>query len=117
MAHSILSMSLTALLFFPWGSLGSFSLNFSKVKHRSEPPRLAQRDHDLSLTIDNGRMLYLVDFLVGTPPQPIRAALDTGSADLWLPNGKHDTAWGCKFTRSREASLTLAPNSDSGLYR
>lgn len=32
---------------------------------------------------------YLINFTVGTPPQPVAAILDTGSTDVFIPSSTH----------------------------
>jgi len=95
-----LSTLLTAILLLPWTSFASapkaISLDLSKVKHRREAPRIVHRDNSHSVTIDNARMAYFVDVTVGTPPQQIRAQIDTGSADIWVPHSG-TAPGGCKY--------------------
>ncbi|KAI0180035.1 aspartic peptidase domain-containing protein [Hypoxylon sp. FL1284] len=45
--------------------------------------RMRRRD-TTTATLDNQETLYFVNATLGTPPQPVRLHLDTGSSDLWV---------------------------------
>ena len=111
MAPSTIIAGLAVFFFLPWTSLAAspkaVSLNFSKQKQRREAPRTVRRDDGLSLTLDNGRVGLYVDFAVGTPPQVIRAQIDTGSSDTWLPNGAKGQPYGCKSASQHILSIHL----------
>ncbi|KIV77383.1 hypothetical protein PV11_09181 [Exophiala sideris] len=51
------------------------------VNHRS---RLRRRAGTVSQTLDNEESLYYANLTLGTPAQPLRLHIDTGSSDLWV---------------------------------
>ncbi len=93
------SSFLTAFFLLPWTSFAgdpkAISLGVSKVKHRRDARQIVDRDNSHPVTVDNARMAYFVDVTVGTPPQQIRAQIDTGSADFWVPHSG-TALGGCK---------------------
>src|ERR1700744_1162858 len=46
--------------------------------------RLLKRAGTVSETLDNLETLYFANATLGTPGQPIRLPIDTGSSDLWV---------------------------------
>ncbi|KAL0084993.1 aspartic peptidase domain-containing protein [Phycomyces blakesleeanus] len=60
---------------------------------------------------------YVVHLDIGTPPQKFSVFLDTGSADLWIPSTKCDTAQ-CPFSRFDETlSSTFTPTDQNFTLR
>ncbi|KJZ76097.1 hypothetical protein HIM_04553 [Hirsutella minnesotensis 3608] len=53
----------------------------------ADAKRLRRRDGTVNATMDNSEILYFVNGTLGTPPQPVRMHLDTGSSDLWVNTG------------------------------
>ncbi|KAL2156459.1 hypothetical protein VTH82DRAFT_1204 [Thermothelomyces myriococcoides] len=57
---------------------------------RRAPRNLIHRDRKLrkrgtlEIGLDNEETLYFINGTVGTPPNPVRLHLDTGSSDLWV---------------------------------
>ncbi|KAJ9149891.1 Acid protease [Pleurostoma richardsiae] len=45
---------------------------------------LSQRDWDWSPLDDYQGMIYLIELDIGTPPQPVKVFVDTGSYELWV---------------------------------
>jgi len=62
-------------------------MEFNKVK---APRTIMRRDGSVPVTITNLKKLYLLDLEIGTPPQPFRLTLDTGSSDLFVPSITED---------------------------
>jgi hypothetical protein len=46
--------------------------------------RMQRRDGLVEVAVDNLDTLYFLNATIGSPPQPIRLHLDTGSSDLWV---------------------------------
>lgn len=46
--------------------------------------RLRRRADTVDATLDNEATLYFVNATIGTPAQPLRLHIDTGSSDLWV---------------------------------
>lgn len=53
------------------------------ISHRVEDKPLRRRDQDVPL-YNITSISYLVELSIGTPGQPIRVAIDTGSDELWV---------------------------------
>ncbi|KAK9452853.1 acid protease [Dipodascopsis uninucleata] len=46
--------------------------------------RSEDKDYYFQQTLDNADYLYYVNVSIGTPPQPVRLHIDTGSSDMWI---------------------------------
>ncbi|ANB11091.1 Yps1p [Sugiyamaella lignohabitans] len=55
----------------------------TKLHHVSHG-NFTKRSSSYETPLGNDIFAYVISFEVGTPPQPIEAAIDTGSADLWI---------------------------------
>ncbi|KAI9245404.1 aspartic peptidase domain-containing protein [Helicostylum pulchrum] len=67
---------------------------------------------DANLYNDYGS-IYLIDVQVGTPPQHFELALDTGSADLWIPGSLCPNSV-CPLARFNEkSSTTFVPSNEA----
>ncbi|KAK8024244.1 Eukaryotic aspartyl protease [Apiospora rasikravindrae] len=60
------------------------------ISYKSHDRPLMKRDEDNNVPLFNISVLsYLIELTIGTPPQPIKVAIDTGSSELWVnPNCK-----------------------------
>ena len=74
MAPFMLLASIAAICILPWTTLGSGPkvVGIDFVKDKRALSNIARRDTTTPLALDNGRILYLADISVGTPPQKIR---------------------------------------------
>ena len=89
------------------------NLDFVRVKGEAHSSALRKRAGNGIATFDltNAATIYLANISVGTPPQPLSVQIDTGSADLWLPETKGDLCTiehtscpqtgSCKFLNSK----------------
>lgn len=72
----------------PRGENGFVSMPISYKSH--ERPLMSKRDEDNNVPLFNISVLsYLIELSIGTPGQPVKVAIDTGSSELWVnPNCK-----------------------------
>lgn len=70
----MLLASFAALLISPWTvfAVEPKAIGFNFVKEKRSPSIIARRDGTVPVALDNGRILYLLDISVGTPPQKVR---------------------------------------------
>ena len=63
------------------------NLDFSIAKNEAPAAGLVARavDKTAEVQLSNLKALYLLNVSVGTPPQQLQVQIDTGSADLWMP--------------------------------
>ena len=63
------------------------NLDFSIAKNEAPAAAVAARtvDKTSEVQLSNLKALYLLNISVGTPPQQLQVQIDTGSADLWMP--------------------------------
>jgi hypothetical protein len=57
---------------------------------RRDVPHLDRRQKSVEVTVDNAVIQYFINVTIGTPPQPLTLALDTGSSDIWIPSAQSD---------------------------
>ncbi|KAK8073648.1 candidapepsin-1 [Apiospora phragmitis] len=60
------------------------------ISYKSHDRPLMKRDEDNNVPLFNISVLsYLIELTIGTPGQPVKVAIDTGSSELWVnPNCK-----------------------------
>ncbi|KAK8040649.1 candidapepsin-1 [Apiospora marii] len=70
----------------PRSQNGFVSMPISYKSH--DRPLLSKRDEDNNVPLFNISVLsYLIELTIGTPGQPVKVAIDTGSSELWVnPN-------------------------------
>ncbi|KAK8102665.1 hypothetical protein PG984_015811 [Apiospora sp. TS-2023a] len=70
----------------PRSEKGFVSMPISYKSH--DRPLIAKRDEDNNVPLFNISVLsYLIELTIGTPGQPVKVAIDTGSSELWVnPN-------------------------------
>ncbi|KAF4447712.1 hypothetical protein F53441_8790 [Fusarium austroafricanum] len=67
--------------------LSAFSLlddGISSIRYRISPVLMTFADGRVDVNPLGSDMIYIADVKVGTPPQILKIAIDTGSADLWV---------------------------------
>lgn len=82
------------------------------MQHPVERDRLRRRQtQTVSETLDNEETLYFANVSIGTPGQPLRLHIDTGSSDLWAnsPNSQLCQS----FQDPCQVSGTYDPNQSS----
>ncbi|KAI8081971.1 aspartic peptidase domain-containing protein [Gilbertella persicaria] len=96
------------------------------IQKRTQHELYKRDEFNTNVYNDNGS-IYLVRIEVGTPPQTFELALDTGSADLWVPGSKCPSSF-CPFAKFVESNsstfkslgqnfnITYGVGSASGLY-
>lgn len=62
--------------------------------------------------------LYFIELGIGTPPQPVQLAIDTGSSDMWVPltNASHCLKSECPSGTCKCACLLLAVNMGQSIH-
>lgn len=78
----------TAIILFSETSLvvakNVVSFSFHSIKPRQVEVGFSKRDGTLTVSLENLQNEYAVTLEVGTPPQNVTVAVDTGSSDLWF---------------------------------
>lgn len=88
-----------------------FEVERRMVKDRVKRDRIRRRTSTLQASLDNEETLYFVNATLGTPAQPFRLHIDTGSSDLWVNSA---TSTLCKSNRSPcEGTGTYSANNSS----
>ncbi|KAI9677618.1 MAG: hypothetical protein M1817_006572 [Caeruleum heppii] len=76
--------------------------------------RLRRRqENTVTVNLDNERSLYFANASLGTPPQPFRFHIDTGSSDLWVNS---ETARLCRSRGSLCSESGTYSANDSSTY-
>ncbi|KAG6022954.1 hypothetical protein E4U41_002120 [Claviceps citrina] len=76
---------------------------------------LRKRDGTVSGTLDNLQTFYFLNATLGTPPQPVRLHVDTGSSDMWV-NTPTSTLCSSLPQRCAEAETYSANSSSTYQY-
>jgi len=63
---------------------GLLSIPFEKRRSKRDTNSLKRSSHFEPTHLQNDYYEYMVNFCLGTPPQPLKAVLDTGSSDIWV---------------------------------
>lgn len=74
MSQYMLLASFVAICLQPWTSLATQpkAVGIEFTKDEIVLPNIARRDATVPVALDNGRILYLMDISIGTPPQKLR---------------------------------------------
>lgn len=77
----------------------------------SQRDRLRKRASTVQVTLDNEATLYFANVTLGTPGQPLRLDIDTGSSDLWANSANSDLCQ--QYATECSQSGTYSANSSS----
>ncbi|RPA83875.1 acid protease [Ascobolus immersus RN42] len=92
----------------------SFKLDRVKRALTEEKVQKLRKRGTVMQDVDNADYLYYANITIGTPPQPMRLHVDTGSSDVWVQNS--NSAWCLKQEQNCNITGTFDP-TDSKTYK